>query len=185
MSAPLTADERRRLLDLARAVIEAEATGAVAPHPKADTPALAETRGAFVTLHAADRLRGCIGYIEGVKPLVEAVADNARAAAFRDPRFAPVDASELDGILIEISALTPLTPVRSWRDIEIPRHGVVLSRGGRRAVFLPQVAGEEGWDRGTMLTHLSLKAGLAPESWREGASFHVFEAEVFGEEAPA
>ncbi len=185
MSAPLTPDERRRLLELARAVIEAEAAGGPAPRLDPATPALAESRGAFVTLHAGARLRGCIGYIEGVKPLVEAVADNARAAAFRDPRFAPVDAHELDGIRIEISALTPLRPVDHWRHIEVPRHGVVLSRGGRRSVFLPQVAAEEGWDRDTMLTHLSLKAGLDPEAWREGADFQVFEAEVFGEEASA
>nr|MBC8426681.1 AMMECR1 domain-containing protein [bacterium] len=72
-----------------------------------------------------------------------------------------------------------------WRDIEIPRHGVVLACGPRRSVFLPQVAAEEGWDRDTMLSHLAMKAGLEPDAWREGASFQVFEAEVFAEEETA
>ena len=182
MNVPLTPDEKRRLLALARAVIAAEAAGEPVPPPEADTPALAEARGTFVTLHLDGRLRGCIGYIEGVKPLVEAVVDNALAAAFRDPRFPPVDAEELAEIDLEISALTPLQPVPDWRDIEIPRHGVVLAKDGRRSVFLPQVAAEQGWNRETMLAHLSAKAGLDPLAWREGATFHVFEAEVFGEE---
>lgn len=190
MTPPLTAEEKTYLLDLARRVIVAEAAGTPVPEPEVRTEALAEKRGAFVTLHSdvpgvGRRLRGCIGYIEGVRPLARTVADNALAAAFRDPRFAPVDASEVDDLHLEISALTPLRPVAHWRDIEIPRHGVVLSSAGRRSVFLPQVAAEEGWDRDTLLSHLAMKAGLEPDAWREDAAFQVFEAEVFAEEAPA
>ena len=181
MSAPLTVDEKRVLLELARAAITSEASDTESPAVPESTPALAETRGAFVTLHSGGRLRGCIGYIEGVRPLVEAVVDNALSAAFRDPRFEPVTAREVAGLDIEISALTPLRAVGSWRDILIPRHGVVLTRGPRKAVFLPQVAAEEGWDRDTMLSHLAAKAGLPPDAWREGATFQVFEAEVFSE----
>jgi AmmeMemoRadiSam system protein A len=133
----------------------------------------------FVTLHRQGRLRGCIGYIEGIKPLAEAVVDNGRSAAVGDPRFAPVTAGELDQLEIEVSALTPLRPVSGPEDIEIGRHGIVLAKGGRRAVFLPQVAPEQGWDLTTTLGHLALKAGLGPDGWQEGARFEVFEAEVF------
>lgn len=184
MSAPLTADERRLLLRLARAAVTAGARDEPPPEPTAFgplTPALQARRGAFVTLHSGGRLRGCIGYIEGVKPLAEAIVDNALAAAFRDPRFAPVAANELDDLEIEISALTPLRAVGGWRDIQVPRHGVVLVRGHHRSVFLPQVAAEQGWNRDTMLSQLALKAGLPADAWREGATFRVFEADVFAE----
>jgi AmmeMemoRadiSam system protein A len=142
-------------------------------------PRLTAPRGAFVTLTRAGKLRGCIGYIEGVKPLVEAVADNGRSAAVGDPRFPPVSAVELAEIHIEVSALTPLVPVAGPEEIVIGRHGVVLVKDGRRAVFLPQVAPEQGWDRDTTLGQLALKAGLAQDAWRRGAEFLVFEADVF------
>ncbi len=185
MSTPLTDDEKTYLLELARAVITAEAKGDPGPTPETRTSVLAENRGAFVTLHLWGRLRGCIGYIEGIKPLVEAVADNALAAGFRDPRFGRINATELSDLHIQISSLTPLRPVDHWRDIEIPRHGVVLTSGVNKGVFLPQVAKEEGWDRDTMLSHLAMKADLDRDAWREGASFLVFEAEVFAEKTPA
>ncbi|MCK9995569.1 MAG: AmmeMemoRadiSam system protein B [Candidatus Krumholzibacteria bacterium] len=140
---------------------------------------LVSHRGAFVTLTIAGQLRGCIGYIEGIKPLVDAVAENGRSAAVGDPRFNPVAVDELARLEIEVSALTPLVPIAGPGEIVIGRHGVVLAKGGRRAVFLPQVATEQDWDRDTMLTHLALKAGLDPDGWREGAEFLVFEADVF------
>jgi AmmeMemoRadiSam system protein A len=190
--APLTADEKRFLLDLARRAVAAAAAGDPAPDARAlaaealgaVTPALALRRGAFVTLTADGRLRGCIGYIEGIKPLLEAVLDNARSAAIDDPRFDPVRTGELNRIHLEISALTPLHEVAGPQDIEIGRHGILLARGRARAVFLPQVAPEQGWDLETTLDHLSMKAGLGPGSWREEATFQVFEAEVFEEETP-
>lgn len=143
------------------------------------SPRLTAHRGAFVTLTQEGRLRGCIGYIEGIKPLVDTVADNGRSAAVGDPRFRPVTDEELANIHLEVSALTPLVPVSGPEEIVIGRHGVVLAKNGRRAVFLPQVAPEQGWDRDTTLTHLSVKAGLDPDGWRQGAEFLVFEAEVF------
>ncbi len=181
MSASLTTAEKAYLLELARGVITAEASGDTAPALETLTPALQENRGAFVTLHSGGQLRGCIGYIEGVKPLAEAIVDNALSAAFRDPRFTSVTAGEVPDLEIEISALTPLRDVASWRDILVPRHGVVLTRGPNKSVFLPQVAAEQGWDRDTMLSHLAMKAGLSPDAWREGAAFRVFEAEIFAE----
>jgi AmmeMemoRadiSam system protein A len=179
--------ERDFLLEIARRAV----TAAVRDLPPPDTRALAaeagidlsqrllEHRGAFVTLTQIGQPRGCIGYIEGIKPLVDAVADNGRSAAIGDPRFSPVAREEMDQIHIEVSALTPLVPVTGPEDIVIGIHGVVLVKNGRRAVFLPQVAPEQGWDRDTTLTHLSLKAGLDQDGWRQGAEFLVFEADVF------
>ena len=142
-------------------------------------PRLSTKRGAFVTLHLDGKLRGCIGYIEGHRSLAAAVADNGRSAAVGDPRFAPVSEMELPDLDIEVSALTPLVEVKGPEDIVIGRHGIVLEASGRKAVFLPQVAKEQGWDLATTLGHLALKAGLAPNGWQEGARFKVFEAEVF------
>ncbi|MFH1843269.1 MAG: AmmeMemoRadiSam system protein B [bacterium] len=187
----LTPAERQFLLQLARQVLTATATGE--PPPTSDqfaaaagfslTPALTEKRGAFVTLTSDGKLRGCIGFIEGISSLAEAVANNAVSAAKCDPRFSPVRPKELPAIQVEISALTPLREVAGPDDIVIGRHGVVISKGPAHSVFLPQVAPEQGWDRDTTLTHLALKAGLPPDGWRAGAQFRVFEAEVFGEES--
>ncbi|MHB8077824.1 MAG: AmmeMemoRadiSam system protein B [Candidatus Krumholzibacteriia bacterium] len=187
--APLDADERRFLLALARDVVEATAAGRRPPTPRdvadrlglALTPRLAAPRGAFVTLTRHGELRGCIGYIEGVAPLARAVAENAAAAAARDPRFPPVGPEETADLHVEVSALTPLRDVAGPAEIVIGRHGIVLAKGRARAVFLPQVAPEQGWDRDTTLRHLSLKAGLPPDGWRAGARFAVFEAEVLAE----
>ncbi len=181
--------QRSFLLALARATVEATATGRRAPRA-ADFaasrglepgPSLREPRGAFVTLTVNGMLRGCIGHIEPVAPLADSVVENAVAAASRDPRFRPVSAEETAALRVEISVLSPLRPVSGPEEIEIGRHGIVLARGRARAVFLPQVAPEQGWDLPTTLHHLSLKAGLEPEAWRAGARFEVFEAEVFGE----
>jgi AmmeMemoRadiSam system protein A len=131
-----------------------------------------------VTLTRHGTLRGCIGYIEGIKPLVEAVVDNGAAAATADPRFPAVSADELPEIRVEVSALTPLCDVDGPDAIVIGRHGIVLEHAGRRAVFLPQVAPDQGWDLPTTLTQLALKAGLAPDAWRQDCRFQVFEAEI-------
>ena len=122
---------------------------------------LSQSRGAFVTLTLGGNLRGCIGYIQGIKPLVEAVADNGRSAAVSDPRFVPVPEEELAELEWEISALTPLRRVDGPQNIRIGVHGILLDKNGKQAVFLPQVAPEQGWDLDTTLTHLALKAGLA------------------------
>jgi len=171
---------KKALLALARSVIGARlGTGELAELPP--DPLFDEERGVFVTLHAAGRLRGCIGYIEAAEPLSQAVRTMACQAAFHDPRFAPLTAGELANIDIEISVLSPLEPVVPG-EIEIGRHGVVLEARGRRAVFLPQVASEQGWDRETLLDQLCLKAGLAPGVWRESQTMlSAFSAEVFGE----
>ena len=174
----LTDTDRHFLVNLARQAVTAAVQGEPAPAAVAVSPALTEPRGAFVTLTRDGRLRGCIGYIEGVKPLVEAVVDNAASAATGDPRFPPVSEDELADLQVEVSALTPLRSVSGPTDIEIGRHGILLSKAGHQAVFLPQVAPEQGWDRDTTLENLALKAGLPADAWRQDCEFQVFEAEI-------
>ncbi len=186
----LSAADKQFLLSLARRAIQytlntrmVATADALGVNPDALSPALKKTMGAFVTLNMKrnHRLRGCIGEIQPFRPLWKAVLGRAIDAAFRDPRFLPLTAEEFKDVEIEISALTPAVPVGGWRDIVIGRHGMTLTRNGRSAVFLPQVAPEQGWGIEETLTHLSMKAGLPPDAWREGASFTVFEAIVFHE----
>lgn len=138
-------------------------------------------RAAFVTLKKNGRLRGCIGDIFPRQPLYKSVIANAINACLNDRRFSPVTTSECNDITIEISALTPPELVASSADIRIGTDGVVLRKNGRSAVFLPQVALEQGWDLETTLTHLSTKAGLPADAWKKGAVFLTFQADVFGE----
>ena len=182
----LDAEARAWLLRLAREAVEhAVRTGRRLPKERlSGAPAATlETRGAFVTLSnlSDGSLRGCIGEILPMRPLAEAVAARALDAALRDPRFDPVSPDELADLRVEVSALTPPAPVASWRDIVLGRDGMTLEKGGGFAVFLPQVAPEQGWDIATTLTHLSLKAGLPADAWRSGATFETFQAEVFHE----
>ena len=174
-----------RLLALARETIEqALKTGAArasSAEPKELTAGMKAVRGGFVTLNERGELRGCIGEIVPRREIWKVVREQAVNAALHDPRFPPVRADELGGIDIEISILTPPRPVGSWHDIVIGTHGMVLSKAGRSAVFLPQVAPEQGWGIEETLTHLSAKAGLPSDAWRSGADFLVFEAQVIHE----
>ena len=187
--AVLDAESRAYLLRLARESMEraVRAGGANRRGPAAGLrgapPATLAKMGAFVTLNdrATGALRGCIGEIMPMRPLVEAVAARAVDSALRDPRFSPVSERELAGIRVEVSALTPPKPVASWRDIVLGRDGMTLEKGNAFAVFLPQVAPEQGWDLETTLSYLSQKAGLSADAWREGAKFETFQAEVFHE----
>jgi len=187
----LNESQGRALLQLSRATLSSHlkhdvrlahwfaesALGAVG-----DAPA-----GAFVTVHnlgdrarLEGRLRACMGVIEARQPMVDAVVQAAVSAA-HDPRFPPLDAAELEEVELEVSVLSPTEVIAGPGSIEVGIHGVVLSKGRHRAVFLPQVAVEQGWDRDTMLDHLARKAGLPTDGWREGATFEVFTAQVFTE----
>jgi AmmeMemoRadiSam system protein A len=145
------------------------------------TDGMKQVMGAFVTLHKNGRLRGCIGEIIPRRPLYQAVMAQAVNSALRDWRFPQVTEKELPEIDFEISALSPSKPVDSYNDIVIGKNGMTIYKNGRSAVFLPQVAPEQGWGLAETLTHLSVKAGLPPDAWKEGAKFTVFEAIVFGE----
>ena len=190
--AVLSADDRAYLLRVARAAMEhaVRSCNSHTSDPRSQIPiphnppkTTREKMGAFVTLNekVTGALRGCIGEIMPMRPLVEAVAARAVDSALGDPRFSPVSERELGGIRVEVSALTPPKRVASWRDIELGRDGVTLEKDGCFAVFLPQVAPEQGWDLPTTLSYLSQKAGLSPDAWREGATFETFQAEVFHE----
>jgi uncharacterized protein len=180
-SGELTVEERQALLRAARESIAAHFQKR-RPQLPAATGALAEKRGAFVTLHRADgELRGCVGLMRSDQPLLETVARMAVAAATEDGRFDPVTPAELDGVRIEISALGPLEPIRP-EEVVVGRHGLLIGYGSRRGVLLPQVPVEHGWDRETFLAHTCGKAGLPEDTWQKaGVELLGFTADVFGE----
>ena len=147
------------------------------------TPALQKACGVFVTLKNKKNgeLRGCIGYMYGVKPLREAVRDCTVEASTRDRRFAPMQPGEEQSVQIEISVLTPPEKIANIRAIEIGKHGLIISRGMQRGVLLPQVPLEWGWNREDFLSAVCQKAGLPQGAWKEGAELYVFTAQVFKE----
>jgi AmmeMemoRadiSam system protein A len=176
----LAAEEKKVLLGLARKTIEAKCRGEKAPVPEAQSPTLNELRGAFVTLHKAGRLRGCIGQIQARQPLVKTVAEMAVAAAFDDPRFPPLRAEELKEIDIEISVLTPLRRISDVQEIQVGTHGIYMRKGGYSGLLLPQVATEWKWDRTAFLEHTCEKAHLPKDAWRDKETeIYIFSADVF------
>ncbi len=182
----LSSQEKALLLKLARGMLEAYIITGKNATPEdlgiEITPAMRRTMGVFVTLNMNGQLRGCIGEIFPRRPLYEAVMERAIDAGVNDPRFRTVTEKELPMLEYEISVLTPPMPVSSYRDIVLGKHGMVIQKNGHSAVFLPQVAPEQHWTLEETLTHLSLKAGLAADAWKEGASWTVFEAIVFNDQ---
>jgi AmmeMemoRadiSam system protein A len=153
------------------------------PEPAAPAlPELEQPAGAFVSLHKAGHLRGCMGWLEWSEPLARVLRRVARNAAFEDPRFPALKPAEWPQCEVEISVLEPARPVAGPEEIVIGRHGVILEARGRRAVYLPQVAVEQGWTLEETLTQLSLKAGLPPDAWRQpGCRLEVFAAQILRE----
>ena len=143
---------------------------------------LLEPRACFVTYHRGGNLRGCIGSIMPLRPLYEDVIGRAVDAAVHDPRFPAMRREELEDVHIEISVLSPIQNIAGYEDFIAGEHGIILSKYGQSAVFLPHVATEQGWNEEQTLTHLAMKAGLPPDAWREGASFQIFTAQIFAEE---
>ena len=173
--------EGAELVRLARKAVEKYVAESVVIKPEKEL----SKSGVFVTINhvvrSEEHLRGCIGYPDGDLPLGQVVVRCAAAAAERDPRFPPVRAIELPRLQIELSVLGPLEPVVDWQRVEVGRHGVVVQRGHRRGLLLPQVAIEWGWSTETFLAQTCVKAGLPPEAWRLGAEIFRFEADVFAE----
>ena len=183
-------EEKFFLLEQARSVITAELqSDGTAKKPEAISQNLKQKRGCFVTLHKKKALRGCIGTIEPAMPLLDCVRENAFNAAFRDPRFAAVQAKELPDIDIEVSVLT-IPQNLSFKDGEDLKkklkpgiHGVIISRGIHRSTFLPQVW-EQLPDKEMFLDHLCQKGGMPKKSWKdEGTTIMVYEVEYFSEES--
>jgi MEMO1 family protein len=182
-AAQLSAEEKKVLLDLAcqqvDTYVQSQERLQESSLKVALTPRLKAESGTFVTLKQNGRLRGCIGNIMPVKPLFQAVLDNAVNAAHFDRRFKPVQPEELPQTSVEVSVLTPPVARNDWRDLVLGRDGIILSKPGGSAVFLPQVAVEQGWTLEETLAHLSSKAGLGRDGWRDGATYQTFEAIVF------
>ena len=145
------------------------------------TPLMKTDTATFVTLKIKGGLRGCIGSLAPVEPLYASVHDNAINAALRDPRFRPVQTNELARITVDVSILSPIRDIGSITEFKIGQQGIILEKGRYRAVYLPEVATEQGWTVEETLASLSEKAGLPSDAWREGARFKVFESVVLSE----
>jgi AmmeMemoRadiSam system protein A len=148
-------------------------------------PVFREKRGVFVTLHRDDELRGCIGYPLPMKPLWEAVAEMAVAAAVEDPRFPAVGADELAELDIEISVLTVPQKVAGPESVRVGIDGIIISKGFQRGLLLPQVPVEQGWNLEQYISYGCRKAGLPADEWRRGVQVETFQAVVFGEKRHA
>jgi len=182
----LTSDEQDVLLRLARDTVETYVRDGrrleVDEQKYPLTPSLKEKSGVFVTLKKQGRLRGCIGHIMGRVSLYQGVVENGINAASRDHRFPPVRPDELADIDVEVSVLTPFREVPTAEDFVPGKHGIYITKGHYSAVFLPQVASEQGWDRAETFQHLCAKAGLPMDEWKRlGMQFHVCTGQAFGE----
>jgi AmmeMemoRadiSam system protein B/AmmeMemoRadiSam system protein A len=179
---PYGAEQRQRLMELAKAAVAAAAKGEPAPSTEWADGLLKDRGAAFVTLKKRGELRGCIGHVIARVPLVECVADVARSAAIHDTRFAPVTPEELPDLSFEISVLTAPEPIRP-EDVVVGVHGLIMSRGGRSGLLLPQVPVEWEWTREEFLAHTCRKAGLPMDCWKDPATeIKGFKAIVWGED---
>jgi AmmeMemoRadiSam system protein A len=184
LSPEFSPEQRKMLLRIAHDAIFSAVEGEAFANAQPVPAQLSEARGVFTTLYLRDELhrelRGCVGYAVPVGPLYQAVAETARAAAFEDSRFLPVTKEEAPKLEVSLSVLSRLFPTLPDA-VEIGRHGLVISRGGRRGLLLPQVPVEHGWVRKTFLEQTCRKAGLPLDAWREGATIEAFTAEVFSD----
>lgn len=177
-------EEREVLLRIAHAAIlsSLEKSELDAPVPTHLAEHLSEPRGAFTTLYAKGKLRGCVGYPTALLPLYRTVMETARAAAFDDPRFVAVTLAEAPDLKASISVLSPLRPIAADA-IEVGHHGLLITAGSRRGLLLPQVPLEHGWDRITFLEQTCAKAGLPHDAWRNPQiKIEAFTAEVFADD---
>jgi AmmeMemoRadiSam system protein A len=179
----LDEDEKRFLFEVARKTIVEYITNGRMPEFRSDNPKLKQKCGAFVTLHEKNgALRGCIGYVEPIKPLLQTVMDMAVACSTRDPRFHPVTSDELPKLDLEISVLSPLEEVGDMENICIGQHGLLVKKGYSSGLLLPQVATEFGWNRLQFLKETCRKAGLPGDAWKHpDTKLYMFSAQVFGD----
>ena len=172
-------DERTLLLRLAHdsiaAALDQRELSLAAPSAH-----LAEPRGAFTTLYYREGLRGCVGFVLAVTPLYRTIAESDRGAAFEDSRLSPVTRDEAPELQVSLSVLSPPQPIKA-NQIEIGRHGLLVSLGQYRGLLLPQVPVEHGWDRIQFLEQTCRKAGLPLDAWQTGAKLEAFMAEVFSD----
>jgi AmmeMemoRadiSam system protein A len=176
--------QKQTLLKIAHDTVEAVIRQEAAPKPESDDPELNAPCGCFVTLKNHGRLRGCIGQFISDSPLIDLIAEMARASATGDPRFLadPITAGELKQLDIEISVLSPLQRTDDPLSLRLGVDGIYIKRGRASGCFLPQVATETGWSKEQFLSYCCAhKAGLAPNTWKDpNTEVYLFTAEVFG-----
>jgi hypothetical protein len=177
----LTEPNQQLLLQIARSAVRSYLAGESPSLPSVTAGPLTEARGIFVSLHQGAELRGCIGNIYSVSPLYRSTAECAIAAAVGDPRFMPLMAAELSAVDFEISVLSALQTVQNIDEIEIGKHGLVISKKNARGLLLPQVATAYGWSQEQFVEETCKKAGLKPDDWKRGVSIQLFSALVFSE----
>ena len=183
---PISHDGRVTLLQIAlRSIREGLASGRALRVDSDDFPEeLRAQRACFVTLQSEGDLRGCIGHLQAVQPLVCDVSENAFSAAFRDPRFAPLSAVEIEGLEVHISVLTPPSPMSCsseqalLHEVRPGVDGLILEDGAHRGTFLPSVW-ESLPDPRSFVQQLKRKAGLPTDYWSEGIRVSRYQTEAF------
>jgi len=189
----VSAEQGAYLVGLARRAIEHYFSSGKKLYPERKEGVLGEKRGVFVTLetYPQHELRGCIGYPLPIKELALAVADNALHAAFEDPRFPPLEKSELEKISMEVSVLTVpeiiavKDPLEYPKKIKVGRDGLIIEYGYSSGLLLPQVPVEWNWNETEFLGHICEKAGLPHNMWKSpSAKLSKFEAMIFSEQKP-
>jgi AmmeMemoRadiSam system protein A len=180
----LDSSEKAALLSLARMTLDSYLANKTIPPYYPSLAGLVEKKGAFVSLHHGDELRGCIGQLYADRELYKIVQHCVVSAALEDSRFMPVLKEEIPELSIEISVLTPFHRIRNIEEIEVGKHGLYLVQGRFRGLLLPHVATQYGWDRMTFLKQTCRKSGLPESAWQDPATIiHTFEAEVFSDPA--
>ena len=183
MSNLLPVQFKLRLLRVARLSLENFLKNGERIQFPTEIPELLEKRAVFVTLRNRDHgdLRGCLGQSKPRYPLIEAVAKTVISSAVDDIRFPSLTLDELPDLLIEINVLSPLAPSKP-EDVKIGKHGLMINKGSKGAIFLPEVAVSNGWDLHTFLEELCRKANLSEGSWHDcEAELYVFESEAWDE----
>src|SRR5262245_51952296 len=179
---PLSSAHRSELLRVARAAVLAHVAGARLPVPDGSDEQLHRPAGVFVTIRVDGALRGCIGQPSSTGPLITAVMECAISSATEDPRFPAMAADEIAAARFEISVLSPTATLHDASLLRAGEHGVIVTRGRRRGLLLPQVAVEQGWSAVQLLEGVCLKAGLPPDAWRQPDTLlEFFTAEVFSD----
>ncbi|HJO55927.1 MAG TPA: AmmeMemoRadiSam system protein A [Candidatus Scalindua sp.] len=177
--------DKKILLSIARESIKSAITDTPneQTHIEIISPELKEKSGAFVTLRTHGKLRGCIGRMVSEIPLYKLVSEMAVSAAKEDPRFSQIKPSDLDGLEIDISALSPLQKIDDPLDFELGRHGIYIKKGSSNGCFLPQVATETGWTKEEFLSKCcSMKADLSPDAWKKrGIDVYIFTSEIISD----
>ncbi|HUS90917.1 MAG TPA: AmmeMemoRadiSam system protein A [Phycisphaerae bacterium] len=180
----ISAEDRSRLVALAREAVEAKVSGKPLPRPDRLDGLLGEVRGCFVTLTNQGRLRGCIGTFSPTQPLGRMLVEMAAAAA-RDPRFVtnPITPDEVGQLDVQVSVLSPLEETKDPEGLQVGTHGIYVTNGYRSGCFLPEVATDQGWNAAEFLSCCcEHKAGLPPDAWRMlDTKVYLFTSEKFSE----